>query len=702
MAVQSGSFNTTAYSNRNLVFSWSLQSQSIPDNTSTISWSLKGGGSASGYYLTQNITLIVNGVTVFSHGQSPQIKLWNGTTVASGTATITHETTGTKTFTASCTAGIYVWSPNVSGSGSWELPTIPRYATISQSLQSKTETTAVIKWTSDSTCDYLWYSTNNGTSWTGVTIGSASSGTYTISGLSANTTYQIKTSVRRKDSQLSTNSSAMSVTTYNWPHATNAPDFYIGNSVTITLYNPLSRTVTVEIIGANNSTKSGGTVSTTSISGFNNASWTSFLYGTIPNATSASYKVKVTYGTHEDTYNGGNYSAKEKDCLPTIGTVSYRDTNTTSIGITGDNSKIVRNQSTVFYTASGLSAKNSATVASVSVSVNGNTYSLTMNQQHTEATGGSATIDSGMNVTATVIVTDSRGFSSNKSMTVTMLDWSLPSAIIKLQRQYNFYTTTYITVDASYAYINGNNQITISYWYRKSGTSPWSSEISLQDNVQASFQADNEYAWDVYVRLVDSFGGTTNYQLFLPRGTPIFFVDRIKNSVGINCFPKDNMSLEVNGYNLCKNIMTRGLITSTTNLTTGTYTKVPLDTIISSIGDKLTVPTTDNNGITIGANVSKVLVSGKMVVGTSAGSTTSARHLRIIKGYPYNYRNTLGWAYDTMWANATDTISIPPILADVTEGDVIYLVYHTTNGDDTIAGGSSSVWLTTLTVEVVG
>lgn len=695
----SGSFTTTSYSNRNLVFSWSLQSQSIADNTSTISWTLKGGGSASGYYLTQNITLTVNGTTVYSTGQTPQIKLWNGTTVASGTATIAHNNDGTKTFSASCTAGIYEWSPNVSGSGSWSLDTIPRYPTVSQSLQSKTETTITMKWTADSTIDYMWYSTNNGSSWTGVAVADAKSGSYTISGLSANTTYQIVTSLRRKDSQLWANSSALSVTTYNYPYCTNMPSFNIGSPVTLTFYNPLGRTFTFYIIGNGTQISNNWTISGTTYTGIDATSSQTQLYATIPSATQATYQVKCVYGSSTITRTGGVYKAVEADCKPTIGAVTYKDTATGIVNLTGNDQKIVRNKSTVRYTATGLAGNKSATISSCSVSVNGLSYAMTISG--TSATGGNASIDSGTNVTATVTVTDSRGYTNSKSVTVTMLDYSNPTGIITMHRHDNYYSETDITVDASFSYVDGTNSITMSYQYKKTGTSTWSSQTTLQDNVTSTFTADNAYAWDVKVIITDVYGGQTVYNLVLSRGMPIIFFDRIKSSVGVNCFPKDNNSLELNGYTLCKNIMTRGLATQITDLTTSSYTKVPLDSVISYVGDKLTVPTTDNGGITIGANVSKVLVSGKIAFSTGASSSTSARHFRILKNLPYNYTHTLGWAYKTMWASTQDILVIPPMLADVTAGDVIYLVYYTTNSTDSISGGSTSQWLTNLTVEVV-
>ena len=132
----SGSFNTGGYQGRYLTFSWPEKSQSIADNTTTISWTLKGAGDAeSGWYYTQNIKVVIDGKTVFTHTKDKdgQIKLSNGTVVASGTYTFTHNSVGAKTFTASAEAGIYNWAVNCTGSKTFTLDTIPRKSTLTAS-----------------------------------------------------------------------------------------------------------------------------------------------------------------------------------------------------------------------------------------------------------------------------------------------------------------------------------------------------------------------------------------------------------------------------------------------------------------------------------------------------------------------------------------------------------------------------------------
>lgn len=128
----SGSFNTTGYQGRYLAFSWEVKSQSVADNTTTISWYLRGAGDTTSYYYTQNIKVTIDGVTVFTHllDVDGQILLRNGTVVTSGTYTFSHNNEGNHSFSAYVEAGIYNWAVNCKGSGSFDLPQIARASAI--------------------------------------------------------------------------------------------------------------------------------------------------------------------------------------------------------------------------------------------------------------------------------------------------------------------------------------------------------------------------------------------------------------------------------------------------------------------------------------------------------------------------------------------------------------------------------------------
>lgn len=521
---------------------------SVANNTSTVSINLvlKRPYSISSS-ATKTASCTVNG----------QVYNWNGTiggqgdkTLISTTQVIGHNSDGTKTIGLSASIQLDInWGGvqlgTITGSDTMALTNLPRYATVTQSATAKTETTISMKWTSDSVIDYIWYSTNNGSTWHGIDVADGTNGTYIISNLYSNSTYYVKTRVRRKDSQMTTDSSTLTVTTYAYPYANNTPNFTIGDKLTIGIFNPLNRTVNVALLGADNSVC--GTIQTsgTSVSGYTEASVQNVLYASIPNSQTGVYKVRVTYGTQISTNNGGTYKVNAGVCSPTITSVAYADTNATVTAITGDDQDIVRNHSTVNYTANGLTALKNASIASCSVTVNGSTYNLSISGNN--ASGGGAVIDSGSDVEAVFTVTDSRGLTGTKKVNVTMLDWFIPSAIITLQRHNNFYTETDLNVDANYASINGNNQVTITYEATKDGDSTASVSGTVQDNVTTVISLDNSYSWTVKVILTDLFGGTATYTAYISRGMPITYFDRIKSSVGINCFPANAKTLEIDG-----------------------------------------------------------------------------------------------------------------------------------------------------------
>ncbi len=131
--VRSGSFRTTGYEDSlspdHYVFSWTLASQSIVDNTTTINWSVvAAGGSTSGYYntVTQKYVTVYGATKSNATAQTT----YNGTTPFSGTTVIKHDANGKGSFTASCGGAFeYSGAYNSTGSGSWDLPTIARATT---------------------------------------------------------------------------------------------------------------------------------------------------------------------------------------------------------------------------------------------------------------------------------------------------------------------------------------------------------------------------------------------------------------------------------------------------------------------------------------------------------------------------------------------------------------------------------------------
>lgn len=157
---------------------------------------------------------------------------------------VTHNNDGSKTvsISASHTGNSSSGMDSASGSGTLTLTTIPRYTTVTNSLKSKTVNSISINWTTTDARDHTQYSLNGG-AWkdAGDTVASNNkSGYYTISGLSPNTTYTIKTRCRRTDSGLWSEASALSITTYDIAKISSLANFEHGSNPTVAITNPAS------------------------------------------------------------------------------------------------------------------------------------------------------------------------------------------------------------------------------------------------------------------------------------------------------------------------------------------------------------------------------------------------------------------------------------------------------------------------------
>ena len=139
-------------------------------------------------------------------------------------------------------------------------------------------------------------------------------------------------------------------------------------------------------------------------------------------------------------------------------------------------------------------------------------------------------------------------------------------------------------------------------------------------------------------------------------------------------------------YTNTKSKMTIGLGANVSHKAT---TKVALDTVMSTIGDKFTL---SNNGIKIGAGVTKVKVSANILQHASS--------VNLYGGYITKNGTNLASAVNVGFNTITNTNSwaffhtgISPIIIDVVEGDIIYLCSY--------VGATSTVTLQAYTGRAV-
>ena len=478
----SGSCNTGKYSTSSsgtigLNLSWSIKSQSIENNTTTITWTLKSNGSMSTGYCVKAgpVTCTINGTKVVN--TTSRFDMYGGGKYKkTGTLTITHTADGTKKFNASVTAALYSASVNVwTGTSSnhnvsFTLNTINRYALISSA---------------DNFTDEV------GTDGYPTLVYTNPAGTSLTTGLKARIT---------------------------WNSGANYTDWVTLND-------------------------EGGTYTFTS-STLTAANISSMLSAcTTSNTLPIQYDLQSTMGGNEyhDTKNA-TMTVVNADPMPQ--SLSYLDVNSTTTGKTGSSSIIVQSQSTLRIRTTPSTAKKGATIASYSLNINNNDYTPTIS-------GGYVYVDfvnpslSGTFL-ATMTTMDSRGNMAVATTNVIVQPWEPPTALFTLSRVNGFYTNTILYVDASMSSVSNTNSMTIQEQHRQAGSSTWSTATTVQNKTNTTIALDNSYAWELQVLVTDEYT-TTTYGAAVGKGIPIMFIDKDKNSIGVNGYPDANNQIYVDG-----------------------------------------------------------------------------------------------------------------------------------------------------------
>lgn len=297
----SGSVTTTSSDNRSVTLSWTA-TQSVANNTSTVSWSLAGSGSSTGWVRVNEIRVTINGSQAYYRSSSNHTECWQGTVLATGSQTITHNSDGTKSFTIKVEAGIYNWAINCSGSNTFTLTTIPRSSSISSAGNITLGNACSVKWTpAASSFKYKVKFTlgdyNSG--WTSF-ISPNSTSAYTYSG------FTIPASVANQLPSKTTGTMTAYLATYN------SRGTQIGSiaskTFTVTIPStviPTIGTVTATIDNSSNSTIRGWGVA---VAGYTKVKLTASASGSY-GSTISSFTVNGSYSTTQNgtslSYTGG-------------------------------------------------------------------------------------------------------------------------------------------------------------------------------------------------------------------------------------------------------------------------------------------------------------------------------------------------------------------------------------------------------------
>lgn len=532
-----------------LVFNINETSVDKVNNKSIVSWSIQLIADSGWGFSTIGSTLsaTIDGASVYN--QYAQRSCNGGSTVtwASGTKEIQHSTDGSKSINFSCSysqGSSSSWTPgNASLNGTLPLTKIARYTSISTfKVDKKDETSVKVTYGTADTIDYLWYSKDNGSTWTALDVADGTSGSFNISGLSANTAYNFKLRVRRKDSQLTTDSSTVSQTTYDYPYCTSSPNFIIGNKVKLDFYNPLSRSFSFYIIANGVTLSNTWQINSTSYSGIDGDTIISQLYQSMPNTKNATYQVKCVYGTSTKTRNNGNTVSVKGTEIPTFSNFSFKDSNESVVAVTGNNQILVKGLSNLIATISTdnkMVANYYASPKSYSVTIDNITKSANYSANDLNIDIGAISSSGAKRLNITAI--DSRTLSKVVYKDITVLDYTKPVINVEISRLNNFEDETTLKVNGTYSRLiidsaDKNTIKKVQYRYRETnGTfSDWHDfEITINENKYTCkdiiLSLDNTKSFDFEIQTIDNLQ-TQTISKSVGVGQAIFFISTNKKA----------------------------------------------------------------------------------------------------------------------------------------------------------------------------
>ena len=456
------------------------------ENYSTVNWQLN---LVSGAYSFADwgIPTYVN-VDGEVYNASPKLSIgaYSEITIASGSKNIWHDNNGSKSISCSASinnTGAYYLPGVASCGGTFTLTNIPRYATVYQSLNSRTINTIKMNWSTDVPRDHTQYSVNGG-AWTDArdTVASDNkSGTYTISNLEPNATYKVKTIVKRTDSQLWSETGTISVTTYDYARITeNAPNITIGENATIKYTNPSGASIEVGVFKDN----------TIAIADYRSASGTSYtfnftkeeidnMYNQTLNSTSVELRYYIKTTQNSKTYYHYRTRTFAVDLIlnkPVFNNFEFADINPKTLALTGNSQDMVngysKEQITIKATDKAI-GKNFASVVKYKIAIGSQTKEI--NYSSTDDVSG--IIEKPTSATITVTAIDSRGLQTSVTKTVNFISYTKPNVeLVRVARENGVGEKTYFELTASYFGNNfaNTNPLTVYYRYKKKSEEEYS------------------------------------------------------------------------------------------------------------------------------------------------------------------------------------------------------------------------------------
>lgn len=533
-------------------------SQSIANNTSSITvkcYVTTSGGSYNNYSPSGKCT--INGTTYsFSHSIPANTK----TLVYTKTVTVGHNTDGTKTVSASFTFNTELYEGTIKASTSKTLTTIPRATTPSLSASSVKpggSITISMPRASSSFDHTLTYSCGKSSGTIGSNLGTSKTWTVPTSFITQNPNGNQTCTITCKTYSGSTyiGSKSVSFTVGYYGASTfTLSGGSVGSSVTASItrnYSGFTHQVYWKFTGQSSYTSASSSAGTS-------LTWTppaSTLYALIPSTTKGTLTVLVR--TYYGSTKIGSDATKTltlsvpSSIVPSLTSVSVSEGNATVTSLIG---AYTQSKSKIKTTINGAKAGSGSSISAYSITVKdsaGKTLS-TINA----SSGTSGTITSSGTITITGKVTDKRGRTASKSVTVTMLAYTAPTISgVSVTRSTDTTALVKGTLSAKSLIVSSTEKNSIKYkiGYKKiadtsytyvTGTSA-SLSLALSKTISG---LDATSSYDVIVYGGDVFGYTSTYVPITISTAKVPFDFDVKNGkLGIGKI-NERGSLDVKGH----------------------------------------------------------------------------------------------------------------------------------------------------------
>ena len=555
--------------------------------------------------------------------------------------------------------GWNAWTPSQKGTGTITV-TFPVGATaptgLSCSVSNITETTCTLSgaYTSDGNATVTdtgyQYSTDKNT-WTNCTAN--------VTGLTPGAKYYFRYYATNSQGT-SYSDGSCNATMYNYPYIVYFNNAGVGNNAlkigttpSINLYNPLKRSCTVYIKQVNTGTQFGSVSSglDAGSGNYNVPVVAETMYRSIPSAkTGTMYAYVVssspshTSGNVNAEYTIKNDGTENPTFTANDNITNVRDTNTTTVGITGNSSKFIKGHSTLSGTIKKMTTTKWAGLTNGYYSISATASSTSpVNPISYSSNDIAFTITNITTNSFKITAVDERGLSTEATKSITLVDYSKPTLTTwNITRQNGIGDHIYLNLQGKYTNWSGLSQTngiqTIRYRSKVTGTNTWGQWYTITgvtnsngtwtlNNKLLDETFDNTKKYDIQVEFTDRLESNSSSDLKVSTANALLWRDLSNKRVGIG--KKPNKPLDVAGDINSDNTVNGNIITEQGYQLTEIDISETSQTILSRVQDLATHKIYQANWVCLWDGASSG-ISDKPTGSTNAGFVCYAncnRHL---------------------------------------------------------------------------